>query len=215
MAAQEEPADALCTSTVFKGAYVLRRPADWLAPGEAGVDFGPWTEAFTSRAPATGLLLVTRKARFASLTGASDDSAAARLGRFIDASECAAAYEGGGVAAYDGSRDLAFAAAAAAAYAAGPHSRTQAVLLEAAEEDLILRLVGGAAAAVDFFAVVASCAPAPQGPVCACCGRAPAAKTALLRCARCRSALYCSRACQTCHWKLGHRASCRLPLIAR
>ena len=37
----------------------------------------------------------------------------------------------------------------------------------------------------------------------------------LSQCAACKTVLYCSRACQASHWKLGHKAACRAAVAAR
>ena len=36
-----------------------------------------------------------------------------------------------------------------------------------------------------------------------------------LRCSRCKSAFYCSRECQSAHWKGGHKAKCTQPTAAK
>lgn len=49
--------------------------------------------------------------------------------------------------------------------------------------------------------------PAPR--VCSGCGQ-PEGKPRLKTCAKCSTALYCSRDCQTSHWKI-HKKECRNP----
>ena len=54
--------------------------------------------------------------------------------------------------------------------------------------------------------MASSAPPAPRATrrVCECCGKEGARK----RCARCLESFYCSLACQTEHWKAGHKAKC-------
>ncbi|KAF1953232.1 hypothetical protein CC80DRAFT_494852 [Byssothecium circinans] len=45
-------------------------------------------------------------------------------------------------------------------------------------------------------------------PLCSTCGQLPASGSSLQRCSRCKSAYYCSKACQKAAWKL-HKLDCR------
>jgi MYND finger len=44
------------------------------------------------------------------------------------------------------------------------------------------------------------------------CGRRETRKHEFRRCSVCAAVAYCSRACQAMHWKMEHRAKCRLLL---
>eukprot|EP00884_Botryococcus_braunii_P009787 jgi/Botrbrau1/1880/Bobra.146_1s0066.1 len=52
-----------------------------------------------------------------------------------------------------------------------------------------------------------------KAPTCAHCGKKGGEETQLRECARCRSVLYCGRACQTEHWP-SHRAVCKAKAAA-
>eukprot|EP00873_Tetraselmis_striata_P044661 jgi/Tetstr1/464925/TSEL_009659.t1 len=45
---------------------------------------------------------------------------------------------------------------------------------------------------------------------CSLCGKGPPYREQLKLCAKCRGAKYCSRECQTAHWKAGHKEQCKL-----
>jgi TPR repeat protein len=47
---------------------------------------------------------------------------------------------------------------------------------------------------------------------CACCGRPRGNVCNIQRCGKCRGIGYCGRACQTKHWKMGHKRDCKVPL---
>ncbi|WIA21757.1 hypothetical protein OEZ85_000919 [Tetradesmus obliquus] len=51
----------------------------------------------------------------------------------------------------------------------------------------------------------------PPGNHCLECGEEEAEGTQLLRCGNCKTAYYCSKACQKAHWRAGHKAVCRPP----
>ena len=49
------------------------------------------------------------------------------------------------------------------------------------------------------------------GDVCAHCGAAGIEEAPLLRCAKCKTRLFCSRKCQRKDWTAGHRGACTTP----
>ena len=95
----------------------------------------------------------------------------------------------------------------------GLTSTCRAVLLEGPEEDLILRLNNGEKETVDLSALAAAVKMVPR-QICACCGAAKSPTTSLSQCAACKTVLYCSRACQVRHWKLGHKGACKAAVQA-
>lgn len=54
------------------------------------------------------------------------------------------------------------------------------------------------------------CDPSPSHRVCFNCGQSES-EPALKTCAKCSTALYCSRGCQKAHWKI-HKKECRKPI---
>ena len=210
----------LVDATCFDGAYELRVPRGWLTPAEVratGLDPGPFVEQFVSRraydGPSFSTIFVRRRPRFPSMAASGGRDGAARLMAYLEDQELANNATFGPVAAYDTSQ---FERAWVVDYASvgrleGLTSTTTALLVEAPEEDVFLMLNNGEKEAVDFKAVAASLRHVPRR-VCAACG---GSSSKLSQCAACKTVLYCSRACQASHWKLGHKAVCRAAVAAR
>ena len=90
--------------------------------------------------------------------------------------------------------------AAQAASVAAAASASTAALRRAAHK----RALALATQQRELEAALRTAATSPPPPVCECCGVEGADK----RCGRCRESWYCSAACQTRHWKEGHKTKC-------